>query len=281
MPIPVSPLVRAEELADLLAKGDSHLKIVDASFALPGATPTPRDLFRKLRIADAVFFDIDAVADQSTDLPHMLPDPDTFARAASALGISNDDTVVIYGQTGTAMGPARAWWTFRVFGHTRVRVLDGGLPRWQALGYPVSTDTPVPPAPGRFVSNLRPEQVADRADVARAKASAGARILDARAPERFEGRVPEPRPGLRAGCIPGSENLPCASLLDPETGLMKSPEDLRRMFEDCGAGADMPVIATCGSGVTACTIALALAVIGRENVRVYDGSWAEWGREAG
>lgn len=281
MPFPVSPLISAEDLAHALSEGHSHIKIVDASFALPGTDPDPCAFFQKTRIANAVFFDIDAVSDTATDLPHMLPDPDTFARSASSLGISNDDTVVIYGQTGTAMGPARVWWTFRVFGHTRVQVLDGGLPYWQAMGHPVSTDAPSVPVPGRFVPTVRPDYVADRADVARAKAGSSARILDARPAARFDGSAPEPRPGLRSGCIPGSGNLPCASLINPETGLMKSPHDLRRIFEGCEAGSDTPVIATCGSGVTACVIALALAVIGREDVRVYDGSWAEWGREAG
>jgi thiosulfate/3-mercaptopyruvate sulfurtransferase len=273
-----SPLISAEDLARALAQGAPRLKLVDGSFALPGTDPTPHESFLKERIGKAVFFDIDAVADRDTDLPHMLPASEDFARAVSGLGLSSDDTLVVYGQSGSVMGPARVWWTFHVFGHENIRVLDGGLPRWKALGLPTETGAPETPPPGRFAARFRAERVIDRAGVAAGIKDKSIIVLDARAALRFEGTAPEPRPGLQSGHIPGSVNLPCVDLVDAQTGLMKSPESLREILDSCGAHEGVPVVATCGSGVTACMIALALAVVGRPEARVYDGSWAEWGR---
>ncbi len=273
-----SALISAEDLARALAQGTPRLKLVDGSFALPGTAPTPHESFLKERIGKAVFFDIDAVADRTTDLPHMLPAPEDFARAVSDLGLSSDDTLVVYGQSGSVMGPARVWWTFCVFGHETIRVLDGGLPRWKALGLPTETGAPETPPSGRFAARFCPERVIDRAGVAAGIEDGRLVVVDARAAPRFEGTAPEPRPGLQSGHIPGSVNLPCMDLVDAQTGLMKSPEALREMLDSCGAREGVPVVATCGSGVTACMIALALAVVGRPQARVYDGSWAEWGR---
>lgn len=273
----VFPLISVEELTQALAEGSPHLKLLDGTFALPGTSPAPQDNFLKNRIGNAVFFDIDAIADKNTDLPHMLPTSEDFARAVSDLGISNEDTLAVYGQSGTVMGPARVWWTFRAFGHDRIRVLDGGLPRWKALGLPLNTASPILPAPGRFVSTFCPDLVIDQVGVETICRDRSALILDARAAPRFEGTAPEPRQGLSSGHIPGSVNLPCMDLVDAQTGLMKPPAELRRMFESYGASESIPVVATCGSGVTACMIALALAVLGRSDARVYDGSWAEWG----
>ncbi len=276
-----SPLMSTEDLARALAQGTPRLKLVDGSFALPGTAPLPHENFLKERIGKAVFFDIDAIADKDTDLPHMLPAPEDFARAVSDLGISDGDTLVVYGQGGSVMGPARVWWTFRTFGHDRIRVLDGGLPRWKALGLPVETGAPITPSPGRFTARLRPDRVIDRAGVqAMVENKSPTAILDARAAPLFVGTAPEPRPGLQSGHIPGSVNLPCMDLVDPQTGLMNPTEDLRRVLDSCGVRNGTDVVATCGSGVTACMIALALAVVGGPEAKVYDGSWAEWGRGA-
>lgn len=274
----VFPLIAAEELAQALAEGSPSLRILDGTFAMPGTSPAPQENFLKARIRNAVFFDIDVIADKNTDLPHMLPPPEDFARAVSDLGISNKDTVVVYGQSGAVMGPARVWWTFRAFGHDNIRVLDGGLPHWTALGLPLDTAPPILPAPGHFTPAFRPDRVIDRTGVESICRDRSTLILDARAAPRFQGTAPEPRPGLSSGHIPGSVNLPCMDLVDAQTGLMKLPADLRRIFESCGVREGIPLVATCGSGVTACMIALALAVLDRPDARVYDGSWAEWGQ---
>lgn len=268
-------LIEPGALYDLLRQNGT-VRTVDASFAMPGSIPGPKDVFDRKRIGDAVFFDIDRIADPHTDLPHMLPSPAAFEDAVSGMGIGNDDLLVIYDQTGIAMAAARVWWTFRVFGHDNVRVLNGGLPGWEAAGYPVNTAPPRPPSPSTFKARFRPGLVSTLQDVQHATSEKDSLILDARSPQRFSGTMPEPRPGLRSGHIPGSVNLPFTNLLDPSGHRLKSKDALEKEFQPFGDST--PLIASCGSGVTACVIALAACRIGRRDVSVYDGSWAEWGQ---
>lgn len=263
----MSALIEPAELAATMDK----VKLLDASYA-------DAPVWKQMRIGNAVFFDIDAIADPDSDMAHMLPSPEDFARAVSALGISNDDDVVVYDQSGMASAACRAWWMFRVFGHDRVRVLNGGLPLWRSEGYPANTAPPQPPVPAKFTAHFRPELVKSMVDVSAAAADRSATIIDARAAQRFAGVMPEPRPGLRAGHIPGSCNVPYAALLDPATGRMKNADELKNIF--AAIPGNVPVITSCGSGVTACVLALGLYETGCRDAAVYDGSWTEWGRES-
>jgi thiosulfate/3-mercaptopyruvate sulfurtransferase len=221
-----------------------------------------------------VFFDIEEIADHSTDLPHMLPRPEAFASAMRGLGIGDGQTIVVYDGLGL-YGAARVWWTFRVFGHDRVAVLDGGFPRWRAEGRPVEAGESRPPR-RRFSARLRPELVLAFEDVRENLGTRRVQMLDARSAGRFTGTEPEPRPGLRGGHIPGSLNLPYDRLFDPE-GSLRPRDELRRLFEAARVDLRQPIATTCGSGVTACTLALGLHLAGRPDVAVYDGSWTEWG----
>ena len=264
-----SALIEAAALSALAGK----VKIIDATYADHG-----RQGWEQARIGNAVFFDIDEIADPQSDMPHMLPSPEQFAEAVSRLGISNDDDIVIYDQSGMASAACRAWWMFRVFGHDRVRVLDGGLPCWKAQSLPLNTAPPQPPPAGRFKSRFHPELVRNMSDVKKAIDKKDSLIIDARAAQRFAGIAPEQRPGLRSGHIPGSINTPYAALINPATGRMWDTELLKEIFGPIPA--DTHIIASCGSGVTACVLALGLYNLGRTDVAVYDGSWTEWGRES-
>ena len=265
-------LVTTEWLAKHLGAAD--LRVVDGSWHMPQLKRDARAEFVAAHIPGAVFFDIDAIADHTTDLPHMLPDPATFGRAVGALGIGNGDRVVVYDVRGV-VSAARVWWTFRAFGHDAVAVLDGGLRKWRAEGRPVESGVPAPTA-RTFTAALRPELVRGL-DAMRANlASRVAQVLDARSAGRFAGTEPEPRPGLRGGHIPGSLNLPYDSLYR-EDGTLKSSDELRAALETAGVDLARPVVTTCGSGVTASVLALALFLVGRPDVAVYDGSWSEWG----
>lgn len=275
-----SGLIPAADLVALLDARNRRIKLIDATYILPGMPGNPFEEFRKRRIDDAVFFDVDEIADRSTDLPHMLPTAAEFSRAVTAMGIGNDDFVVVYSQSGIPMAAPRVWWTFRVFGHDAVCVLDGGLPAWIAAGNPVNESPPAPPAPSSgFSTRFRPELVNDRGDVKAALTGEYAIIMDARPPGRFAGIDPEPRPGLHRGRIPGSVNIPAASLVSSDTLRLKSPEELKLTL-GMALDTEKQVIATCGSGVTACMIAFALYNMGNKRVSVYDGAWAEWGKES-
>lgn len=265
-------LVGTDWLAAQLRAPD--LRVIDATWYLPHLKRDARAEFGRAHLPGAVFFDIDTIADRSTELPHMLPSAEEFGRAVGALGIGDGDRVVVYGGRNF-IASARAWWTFRVFGHERVAVLDGGLPKWRAEGRPLEPGMPAP-APGRFTARFRPELVRD---LERMRANLEGRreqVLDARSPGRFVGSEPEPRPGLRGGHIPGSLNLPYERLCREGGTLLHAPA-LRGALEKAGLDLTRPVVTTCGSGVSAAVLALGLHVLGRRDVAVYDGSWTEWG----
>ena len=265
-------LISTEDLArDLDAP---NLRIVDASWHLDGRDA--RVEFEATRIPGAVFFDLDAVSDHTSDLPHMLPDAAAFAEAVGGLGIAADDRIVVYDSEGL-FSAARVWWTFRLMGAEDVRVLDGGLPRWHGEGRPVASGPAEPPAPARFVAGTRQGAVADMPMVL-AALSGDAQILDARPAGRFSGAAAEPRPGLRSGHMPGALNLPFRSLLDAQ-GRLLPREALQSRFAEAGVTFDRPIITSCGSGVSAAILTLALAELGEDSA-LYDGAWAEWGSHA-
>jgi thiosulfate/3-mercaptopyruvate sulfurtransferase len=251
---------------------DPDVTTVDGSFYLN----TGRDAnaeYRAAHIPGAVRFDIDAVADHSTSLPHMLPSEQEFAAAVGALGIGDNDTIVVYDGVGL-YGAPRVWWTLRTFGAEKVYVLDGGLPKWRAEGRPVEAGRSRR-APRSFDARLDRAAVAAVADVQRALANGTAQVVDARAADRFRGEAPEPRPGLRSGHMPGARNVPFGGVL--EDNRLTSPEKIAAAFKAGGVDVDKPVITSCGSGVTAAILTFALAALGKENGAVYDGSWSEWG----
>lgn len=264
------PLISTEDLAARLGAPD--LRIVDATWFLDGRDA--RAAHAAERLPGAVFFDLDAVSDPGAELPHMLPTPEAFAAAAGALGIGQRHHVVVYDALGL-FSAARVWWGFRVMGAERVQVLDGGLPKWRAEGRPRESGPPAPPAPATFRPSFRADAVAGLEGVRRALADGSAQVADARPAARFRGETPEPRPGLRSGHMPGAVSLPFPELLNPD-GSMKDATGLRAAFAAAGIDIERPVTATCGSGVTAAIVVLALAVLGRE-AALYDGSWAEWG----
>lgn len=268
-------LVSTDWLAGVL--GHSRLRVLDATFFPPGS---PRDAaaeFAASRIPGAQRLDIDALADHDSPLPHMLPGADAFARLAGSLGIGPHDTVVIYDGVHLASAP-RGWWSFRVFGHERVAVLDGGLPKWRREGRPVETGAPPAAQPADYPPPTRNDaMLRHKAEMLANLARDTEQVIDARAAGRYDGSQPEIWPGRRSGHIPGSMNLPFDTLIDPESGTLLPPEALRQRFRAAGLTADRPVVTSCGSGVTACVLALALHRIGRDDVAVYDGSWAEWG----
>jgi len=266
------PLVSTAWLAQHLT--DRNVQVVDATWYMPAEGKRGRDSFEAAHIPGAVFFDIDEIADPDTNLPHMLPTPEAFAEAAGALGLRRDETVVVYDVQGIFSAP-RVWWTLRVMGFDKAVVLDGGLQKWRDDGHPV-TDGPGAPATTEVAPEFHPELVADLAAVQAALQDRSAQVVDARPAARFRGEAPEPRPGLRAGHMPGACNLPYGSLLNPD-GTMKPAEAIRAAFEQAGVDLGKPIVTSCGSGVSASVLALALARLGREDVAVYDGSWTEWG----
>ena len=251
---------------------------VDASWYLPtmlrdGVPRNGAAEYAQAHIPGAVFFDLDAHSDPSSGLPHMMPGPVQFASAMRRLGISNSHTLVIHDGLGLFSAP-RVWWTFRAMGAREVYLLDGGLPAWVEAGHPL-TDEPVRRTASHFVAQLDTSVIADLAAVEAAVDAGAATVIDARPADRFEGRTPEPRPGLRSGHMPGARNVPFTELL--EDGRMKSVEALKALFAARGVPLDGPIITSCGSGVSAVTLTLALKLAGARDVRVYDGSWAQWG----
>lgn len=268
------PLVTPAWLNEHLAAPD--IRVVDATWFMPADPRDAKALFAERRIPGAIFFDIDEVADTNSDLPHMLPSAEKFASRMRKLGIGDGARIVVYDNHGL-MSAARVWWTFRVFGHEDVSVLDGGFPAWERTGFEIETGPPRPRMERHFTARVRADLVRTHADVQRAIDSGGRTpILDARTVPRFRGEAAEPRAGLRGGHMPGAANIPFQSLLNDD-GTMKPAAELSQMFKTAGAKSNAAPICSCGSGITASVIALALARTGRWDAAVYDGSWAEWG----
>ncbi|TRL42307.1 3-mercaptopyruvate sulfurtransferase [Rhizobium straminoryzae] len=267
------PLVSTRWLADHL--GTDNLVLLDGSYKLPGATPTATEDYARQHIPGARFFDIDRIAASGSSLPHMLPDAAEFEAVAGKLGVGNDTLVVIYDTHGLMSAP-RVWWTWRVFGHDKVAILDGGLKRWLAEGRAVTTEVPAP-RPASFTARFRADLLRDKSALLTNLTTQAEQVIDARSAPRFEGTEAEVRPGLRAGHIPGSRNLPFTTLSNPVTGEVLSPDAIRAAFLSAGVDLDQPVVASCGSGVTAGVLLFGLHLIGKEDTALYDGSWAEWG----
>jgi thiosulfate/3-mercaptopyruvate sulfurtransferase len=252
---------------------DRNVVVVDGSLFLPTQKRDAHAEYLAGHIPGAVFFDVDAISDHSTELPHMLPGAGHFAQAVGAMGIGDGDTIVVYDSLGL-YSAARVWWTFRIFGATNVFVLDGGLPKWKADKRLLETgDTKRAPKILHAEMNVAP--VAMLADVRMALTDQSTQIVDARSAERFAGKAPEPRPGLRSGHMPGSFNVPFDRVL--ENGRLASPERIKEAFTSTGVDLDKPIITSCGSGVTAAILTFALESIGRTPKGLYDGSWSEWG----
>jgi thiosulfate/3-mercaptopyruvate sulfurtransferase len=268
------PLVSTAALQRRL--DDPHLVLLDASWYLPASGRDARAEYAAGHVPGAQFFDLDAASDQATALPHMLPTAADFERAARGHGISRSSAVVAYDGSGTNLSAARVWWMFRTFGHERVSVLDGGLGRWRSEGRALEAGAPPARAPGALRAALLPGRVRALDEVRTALSHGTAQLVDARPAGRFRGIEAEPRPGLRSGHIPGSVNLPHGDLVDA-AGLLRPPEELRALFLSVGLDPGKPVVATCGSGTSACAILLALEVAGAPPGQLYDGSWSEYG----
>ena len=256
--------------------GEPGLRIVDASWYLPAQKRDAKAEYEAGHIPGAIFFDQDEVVDPDSKLPHTLPDPATFARHAGSMGISADDTIVIYDGPGMFSAP-RVWWMFRVMGVFQVYVLDGGFDRWKAAGRPVTAEqTKV--APNIFHVDFDPSRVASLDEMKGIVASGESQIADARPAGRFAGEEPEPRAGVRGGHMPGAKSLPASTL--SRDGKLLPPEELKKRFEEAGVDLSKPVVTSCGSGITAAVITLALETLGHSANRLYDGSWTEWGGRA-
>jgi thiosulfate/3-mercaptopyruvate sulfurtransferase len=269
-----SALVTTDWLAHNLGTG--NVVILDGGFKMPGAPTNAAEDYAAGHIPGAAFFDIEEIVDKGSPLPHMLPSAEAFARAVSVLGVSKETFVVVYDAPGL-ISAGRVWWMFRIFGHDNVAVLDGGIRKWVAEGREVSTEL-VSVVPGRFVATYRPELLRTRTDLFANLGSGHEQVVDARSAGRFNATEPEPRPGLRGGHIPNSFNLPYGLLMRPDTGEIKTDAEIRTLFENAGIDLGRPLVASCGSGVTAAALVFALHLAGKDDVAIYDGSWSEWGR---
>lgn len=269
MSTPASPLISTEALAARLGAPD--LRLIDASWWLDGRDA--RADFETERLPGAVFFDLEAISDLASPYPHMLPTPEAFAEAMGAMGVAETDDIVVYDAQGL-FSAARVWWTLRIMGAQRVRVLDGGLPKWRAEGRSLEHGAVASGKPVLFRPAFKAAAVVDLEQVRQALGGE-VQVVDARGAPRFRGAAPEPRVGLRSGHMPGALNLPFGQVLNPD-GTLKRGVALQAAFRDAGVDLDRPVITSCGSGVTAAILSLGLAELGRSS-RLYDGSWAEWG----
>lgn len=265
-------VVSTDWLADHLGAPD--VRVVDASWYLPAQNRSGHGDYLEAHIPGAVFFDIDAVSDQDSSLPHMMPPPEQFASAVRRLGLGDGNRIVAY-DSGSGMAAPRLWWMFRAFGHDDVAVLDGGFKKWRAEGRPVE-DVPPMPRQRHFSARLDSTMIRDAGQMLRLIETGAEQIVDARSAGRFTGRDPEPRPGLRGGHMPGAVSLPFNQLLDPGDGTLLRAGALRQAFEAAGVDLARPVVTTCGSGVTAAVLTLALHLLGHKRHALYDGSWSEW-----
>ena len=269
----IPSLVSTEWLAGRL--GQDGLRVLDASWYLTAAGRDARAEYLAGHLPGALFFDLDAVSEPDTSLPHMLPSAQAFARAMTALGLRDSDDLVIYDGTGANMSAARAWWMFRVFGHPAVALLDGGSAKWRRERRPLETGA-VTLAPGRFSATLDRRAVRGLDDLRANLRTQREQVVDMRPTGRFSGTEPEPRPGLRGGHIPGSRSVPYVELVAAD-GTLLPPDALRRRIEGAGVDLARPLVATCGSGTSACTLIHALHLLGHDQAALYDGSWTEWG----
>ena len=272
----MNPLIEPEELNTLIQQQDANLAIIDATCARVTPELSPFQAYQAKHIQNACYFDIDDIADPAAPLPHTIPNADYFSQKVTALGISNNQHIVVYDQTGMAFAAARVWWMFRLFGHDNVQILNGGLPAWQNEGFPVTNvPTQGKPSSSTFTSHFKPHLLKTINDVLDETQNEQCLILDARSPERFSGATPESRGFVGSGHIPSSKNQFFMTLINQKTGKMKDAEELKQIltpYKDYKT-----ITCTCGGGVTACILALGLYITGYENASVYDGSWAEWG----
>jgi len=269
----MGPLVTTDVLAGVL--GQPGLVIFDATKYLPNEDKDGKAEFLKAHIPGARYFDIDEIADPDTSLPHMVPTPGRFEKLMAAMGVGNASRIVFYDQKGLASA-ARGWWLMGLFGHDEAAVLDGGLPKWLREGRSTEAGEPAAPAPATFLAEFRATRLRGVGDVMRNVAAHSELVLDARAAGRFTGAVPEPRPGMRSGHIPGSANLPYTDLLNAD-GTFRPITEVTARFAKAGVDGSRPVVTSCGSGVTACILTLGLRLAGLPEGAVYDGSWTEWG----
>ncbi|KAL3503749.1 hypothetical protein ACH5RR_038198 [Cinchona calisaya] len=292
-PRPTEPVVSVDWLHANLREPD--MKVLDASWYMPDEQRNPLQEYQVAHIPGALFFDVDGISDRTTNLPHMLPSEEAFAAAVSALGIENKDGLVVYDGKGI-FSAARVWWMFRVFGHDRIWVLDGGLPRWRASGFDVESSASGDAilkasaaseaiekvyqgqrvGPITFQTKFQPHLVWTLDQVRENIEEKTHQHIDARSKARFDGVAPEPRKGIRSGHVPGSKCVPFPQMLDSSQSL-SSADELKKKFEEEGISLDKPIVTSCGTGVTACVLALGLHRLGKTDVTVYDGSWTEWG----
>lgn len=271
--LPNDPTVSPAWLAERLDAPD--IRVVDATWFMPNDARDAKALYAERRIPGAIFFDIDEISDTDSPLPHMLPAPEKFASRMKKRGIGDGTRVVVYDNHGI-FSAARVWWTFRVMGHEDVVVLDGGFPAWERAGFEIETGPPTQRMERHFTPRVRSDLVRSLNDVRRTIEDKRVPVLDARPAPRFRGDVAEPRAGLKSGHMPGALSVPSGSLTN-EDGSLKSSADLQAIFDKVGADVSHGAVCTCGSGITAAIIALALARLGHWDAAVYDGSWAEWG----
>lgn len=268
----MTPLVTPLWIAE--RRADPNLRIIDASWYLPQAGRNAKAEYAAGHIPGASFFDLDAISDETSSWPHMLPPPEKFAREMGALGIGDDTTVVVYDGAGLYAAP-RAWWMFRVMGHDKVALLDGGLSAWKAVDYPI-VERATEVTPRTFTPRPNPALVRSFDEMLDIVRDHSAQVIDARGAPRFYAKEPEPRPGVRGGHMPGSVNIPYTAYTTPN-GTLKSQNALQDMFAEKGVNLAAPIVTSCGSGVTAAIALLALEVAGARDVALYDGSWGEWG----
>ena len=255
------------------------LVVFDGSWHLPASGRDAKAEYAAEHIPGALFFDIDDLSDEKSPLPHMLPSAVKLASRMREIGVGDGMRIIVYDTQGL-FSAARVWWTFRAMGHQDVAVLNGGLRKWKMEGRPVEGGLPLPRTVREFTPRLNRSLLRDLDDMTGYVAKGGTQIIDARPQGRFEGKKAEPRPGLRSGHIPGSKNVPWETIINPD-GTIKPKADLEKLFHDAGIDPQQPVVTTCGSGVTASMLSLALAVLGQMNAAVYDGAWAEWGQNNG